>query len=143
MKTLIRTFATLAALTICSVGSSAKVFDLQHMPSGANAIPLRNADSFSVECRNNRTGVIDRESVDVDSATVTVEIPGSEPLVHHITQFSISGREVQDRFGQLGMGFYVQRAEWGQIGASRFGLILSGDRWISHHEDDTWWTCAN
>jgi hypothetical protein len=90
MKTLFRTFAALTALTICSVDSNAKVFDYRHMPKNINQ--LRNADSFSVECRNDRTGVIDRESVDVDSATVTVEIPGSEPIVHHITQFGISAR---------------------------------------------------
>jgi hypothetical protein len=141
MKTVFRAFAALTTLTICSAGSNAKVFDFQHMPKNINQ--LRNADSFSVECRNNRTGVIDHESVDVDLATVTVEIPGSEPIVHHINRFSIGGHQVQDRFGQLGMEFYVQAAGWGQIGASGVGLLLSGDRWISHHEDDTWWTCAN
>ena len=83
MKTLLRTFAVIAALAICQ--SNAKVFDLQHLPKNINQ--LRNADSFSVECRNNSTGVIDRESVDVNSATVTVDIPGSQPIVHHITTF--------------------------------------------------------
>ena len=63
MKTLLRTFAVVAALAICH-GSNAKVFDLQHLPKNINQ--LRNADSFSVERRNNSTGVIDRESVDVD-----------------------------------------------------------------------------
>lgn len=141
MAALFRTFAALTALTICSIDSYGKVFDLQHMPKNINQ--LRNGDNFSVECKSNRTGVIDRESVDVDSATVTVEIPGREPIVHHITRFSMGLHGVQDRFGQPGTEFYVQAASWGQIGASAVGLLFSGDRWVSHHEDDTWWTCAN
>ncbi len=142
MKTLLRTFAVIAALAICQ--SNAKVFDLQHLPKNINQ--LRNADSFSVECRNNSTGVIDRESVDVDSATVTVDIPGSQPIVHHITTFGINARQVQDRFGQLGYEYYLEIADWGQIGRSAVGLLLSGGYgglWLSHHEDDTWWTCAD
>jgi hypothetical protein len=102
MKTIFLTFAVLAVLAICQ-GSNAKVFDDQHMPKSPNQ--LRNGDSFSVECRNNRTGVIDRESVDVDSATVTVEIPGREPIVHRITEFNVMGRRVQDRFGQVTSNF--------------------------------------
>jgi hypothetical protein len=141
MKTLLRTFAALIALSTCSAGSNAKVFDFQHLPKNINQ--LQNADSFSVECRNDRTGVIDRESVDVDAATVTVEIPGSGPIVHHITQFVVTGHKVQDRFGQPGLELYLAVADWGRIGASGVGLLLSGNRWLSHHEDDTWWTCAN
>ena len=141
MKSIILRVAVVVALAVCSVGSSAKVFDVRHYPRKANE--LRNGDNFSVECRDRRTGVIDRESVDVDAATVTVEMPGSEPIVHHITQFSINGGPVQDRFGQLGLELHVVVAEWGQIGAIGVGLILSGDRWVSHHEDDTWWTCAD
>jgi hypothetical protein len=141
MKRFVCPAVVLMALTICSVGSKAKVFDYQHMPKNINQ--LRNADSFSLECRDNHTGVIDRESVDVDAGTVTVEIPDREPLVHNITWFSITGREIQDRFGQPGMELYLQAANWGQIGASGVGLLLSGDRWYSHHEDNTWWTCAN
>ena len=141
MTCLVRTFVALMSLTTLSVDLNAKVFDFQHVPKNLNQ--LRNADSFSVECRNNRTGVIDRETVDVDAATVTVEIPGGEPNVHHITAFSITDREIQDRFGQPGLELYLQVADWGQIGASGVGLLLSGDRWLSHHEDDTWWTCAN
>jgi hypothetical protein len=128
-------------LSVYPVTSDAKVFDIGHIPSNINQ--LRNGDSFSVECRNNNTGVIDRESVDVDAVTVTVEIPGSEPIVHRITSFSITGGEVQDRFGQPGLELHVAAAEWGRIGASGVGLLLSGDRWVSHHEDGTWWTCAN
>ena len=141
MKTLFRTFAALTVLTTCSVGSNAKVFDLQHIPKNLN--DPRNADSFSVECRNTTTGVIDRETVDVDSATVTVEIPGSEPIVHHNVGFSLGVHHISDRFGQPAVDFYVQSADWGRIGASAVGLLLSGDRWLSHHEDNTWWTCAN
>ena len=141
MKVLVRTFAGVIVLIMWSVGSNAKVFDFQHVPQNLNQ--LRNADSFSVECRSARTGMIDRESVDVDAATATVEIPGSEPLVHHITKFTITERMIQDRFGQPGVEVYLLDALWGQIGASAVGLILSSDRWSSHHEDDTWWTCAN
>lgn len=141
MKTLFRVFAVLTALTTCSVCSSAKVFDNQHVPKNINE--LRNGDSFSVKCSNDGSGVIDRESVDVDSATVTVEIPGSAPMVHHITQFAIDGRQTQDRFGRPGLELSVIVADWGRIGASGVGLLLSGGRWLSHHEDDTWWTCAN
>ena len=46
-------------------------------------------------------------------------------------------------FGQLGWEFDVQAANWGRIGATGVGLILSGNRWLSHHEDDTYWTCAD
>ncbi len=141
MKPLFLTLAALTALTLCSVGSNAKVFDFGHIPKNVNE--LRNGDSFSVECRNNGTGVIDRETVDVDAATVTVEMPGSESIVHQITSFAITGGEVQDRFGRPGLELHVVVADWGKIGASGVGLLLSGDRWLSHHEDDTWWTCAN
>lgn len=141
MKASLRMFTTLVALTTCSVCSSAKVFDLQHLPR--NYQQLQNADSFSVECRNTRTGVIDRESVDVDLSIVRVEIPGSEPVVHRITQFSVGTREVEDRFGQRAMEYYLMLAEWGQLGGIGVGLMLPPDgRWGSHHEDDSWWTCA-
>ena len=139
---LFRSFAAAAALTAYSVGSNAKVFDIQHLPKNINQ--LQNGDSFSVECRNDHTRVIDRESVDVDAAVVTVEMAGSEPIVHHITLFSIGAREVQDRFGQRGMALFVRAADWGRIGTVGVGLIFGADdRWRSHHEDDTWWTCGN
>jgi hypothetical protein len=137
MKTFFRVFATLTALTACSISSNAKVFDLQHLPS-RNPVQLRDGDNFSVECRNNRTGVIDRETVDVDAATLTIEIPDSEPVVHHITTFSINARQIYDRFGQPGMELYVDVANWGQG-----SLILSRGRWLSQHEDSTLWTCAD
>jgi hypothetical protein len=104
--------AAITALATCSIGSSAKVFDMQHVPRN---IQLQNADSFSVECRNDRTGVIDRESVDVDAATVTVEIPGSAPVVHRISQFAVNGSQVQDRFGQIGMELHLEVANWGTL----------------------------
>ena len=142
MKTLFRSFAAAAALTAYSVGSNAKVFDIQHLPKNINQ--LQNGDSFSVEYRNDHTRVIDREFVDVDAAVVTVEMAGSEPIVHHITLFSIGAREVQDRFGQRGMALFVRAADWGRIGTVGVGLIFGADdRWRSHHEDDTWWTCGN
>ena len=141
MRLFVRTFVTLSTLVILSGGSNAKVFDYQHIPKNINQ--LRNGDSFSVECRNNQTGVIDRETVDVDAASVIVEIAGSAPDVHHITKFGITGGEVQDRFGQPGLELHVVFADWGQIGASGVGLLFSGDRWYSHHEDNTWWTCAD
>jgi hypothetical protein len=138
MKTLFLIVTALTSLTVCSVGSNAKVF--QHWPENNE---LRNADSFSVECRNNRTGTIDRETVDVDAATVTIEISGSEPIVHHITGFALGVHQVQDRFGQPRWEFFVRAADWGRIGASVVGLVLTDERWYSHHEDGTWWKCAN
>ena len=133
--------AAALTLTLCSVGSNAKIFDIQHRPR--NIIQLQNGDSFSVECRNENTGVIDRKSVDVDAATVTVEIPGSAPVVHRITQFAMGTRDVQDRFGQPGMEVYVAVADWGRIGGQGLGLIFGADdRWRSYHEDNTWWMCA-
>jgi hypothetical protein len=118
---------------LCDVFDRLKrqVFDLQHPP---NVNQPRNADSFSVECRSERGGVIDRESVD--------EMPGSAPAVHHITSFALNERQVQDRFGQLGLELYVIDASWGRIGNSVVGLFVSG-HFVSHHEDNTWWTCAN
>lgn len=136
MKTLFLTLAALTALSTFSVSASAKVFDDQHLPKNINQ--LRNGDSFSVECRNMSTGVIDRETVDVDAATVTVEIPGNEPIVHHITEFSVYPRQIQDRFGQPGIEVLVMAAAWGHS-----QLFLSSDRWMSNHEDGSVWMCAN
>jgi hypothetical protein len=81
-KTLVLAATILAFLATCA---GAKVFQ----PSNFQEIQellhdLKNGDSFSVECRNNRTGTIDRETVDVDAATVTIEIPGSKPIAHHV-----------------------------------------------------------
>jgi hypothetical protein len=142
MKTTFRLFAALGALAICSAGSEAKVFsDPIHNPPDLHR--LRNADSFSVECKNNHTGVIDRESVYVETGTVVVEIPDSQPAVHHITSFSINERGAQDKFGQLAVDTYLQLVQWGTMGNSMVGLLWGGDRWTSHHEDGSWWTCAN
>jgi hypothetical protein len=133
--------AAVLPLLLCSAGTNAKVFDYQHLP--ANLQRLENADSFSVECRNDQTGVIDRESVDVDAATVTVEIPGTEPVVHRISHFGIDARQVQDRFGQVGEDLYLDLVQWGRSGNTMIGMMISNGRWLSHHEDDSWWTCAN
>ena len=53
-----------AALAVVSVSATAKVFEYGRYPSNLNL--LANADSFSVECLNGATGVIDRETVDVE-----------------------------------------------------------------------------
>jgi hypothetical protein len=141
MKTSWRTFTVLMALVTCSIGSSAKVFDAQHLPK--NPQQLQNADNFSVECRNERTGVIDRESVDVDAATVTVEIPGSAPVVHRIIRFAVGGGTTEDRFGQQAEEMHLVMANWGLIGDSGVGLWWSGERFASRHEDNSLWLCAN
>jgi hypothetical protein len=139
MKTLLR--AILAALATCPIGSSAKVFDIQHIPK--NYQVLQNADNFSVECRNERTGVIDQESVDVDAATVTVEIPGSAPIVHPITHFVVGGSQTEDRFGKPALELHLEMVDWGKIGDAGVGLIWSGERFVSRHEDNVVWWCAN
>jgi hypothetical protein len=142
MKTALSTFTVLMALATCSIGSSAKVFDLQHLPK--NYQQLQNADSFSVECRNPRTGVIDRESVDVDAATVTVEVPGSAPVVHRITHFVVNGSQTEDRFGTPALELHLEMVNWGRIGDAYVGLMWSGGRFVSRHEDNIeWWGCAN
>ena len=140
MRTL-RRFAVLMALATCSICSSAKVFDSQHIPK--NPQQLQNADSFSVECRNQTTGVVDRESVDVDAATVTVEIPGSAPVEHPIIGFAVGGGETQDRFGQPAEELHLVAANWGRIGNSGVGLWWTGERFASRHEDNILWWCAN
>jgi hypothetical protein len=134
-KALVVTLSVVTALTLCSLRSNAKVFDLRQK----NLNQLRNADSFSVECKSDRTGVIDRETVDVDAATVTVEIPDSAPAVHHITQFLIDISDVKDRFGQPAIAVHLRLANWGRD----VGLFFNGGRWYSRHDDQTTWTCAN
>lgn len=136
MRSLAPTLALVAAVS----GAHSKVFDMAHLPK--NIEQLQNGDSFSVECKNDQTGVIDRESVDVEAGTVAVEIPGKVRAVHKILTFGIGMHQGQDRFGAPSFEFYVNDAGWGQIGNSGVGLLLSGDRWLSHHEDNSWWTCA-
>lgn len=136
-----RSFASTLALVAAVSGAEAKVFDMANLPKRIEQ--LQNGGSFSVECKNNDTGVIDRESVDVDAGTVTVEIPGKVTAVHKILTFGIGLHQGQDRFGAPSFELYVNDAGWGQIGSSGVGLLLSGDRWLSHHEDNSWWTCAN
>ena len=136
-----RSFASALALVAAVSGAEAKVFDMAHLPKRIEQ--LQNGDSFSVECKNNDTGVIDHESVDVDAGTVTVEIPGKVTAVHKILTFGIDVHQGQDRFGAPSFEYYVNDAGWGRIGSSDVGLTLSGDRWISHHEDNSWWTCGN
>lgn len=128
-------------LVVCSYAdANAKTFDA--IPS---KMRLRDGDNFTVECKNVNTGVIDRESVDVDAATVTIEIPGSAPIVHKITQFSIAYDWNQDRFGTtMVVNAHLQLAEWGETPRRQgIGLVNSGERWMSHHDDDSWWNCAN
>jgi hypothetical protein len=113
-----------------------------------DAIPpkmhLRDGDSFSVECKNVNTGVIDRESVNVDAATVTIEIPGSAPVVHKITQFSVAYDMNADRFGAMDVNAHLQLALWGETASRQgIGLVNSGHRWMSQHDDDSYWNCAN
>jgi hypothetical protein len=114
---------------------------MQHIPK--NYQQLQNADSFSVECRSQRTGVVDRESVDVDAATVTVEIPGSAPVVHPITHFVVSGSQTEDRFGQPALDLHLGMVNWGRTANADVGLIWSGERFASRHEDNILWWCAN
>lgn len=73
---------------------------------------------------------------------MTVEVPGQMPAVHHIVSFAVDERQVQDHFGQMGFELHLINATWGHIGNSMVGLLWNGDRWLSHHEDNTWWTCA-
>jgi hypothetical protein len=138
----VKAYALAAALLACSVGSHAKMLPDKVLPKDWNR--LENADSFSVECRNPQTGMIDRESVDVDARTVTIESPGAEPVVHRITGFLLSGNPVQDKFGSpAGWDMYLALAAWGRTsyGAS-VGLFFSG-RWYSRHEDGATWNCAD
>lgn len=135
----------ITVLALCSLGSNAKVFDLKHIPKNINQ--LRNGDSFSVECKDNygNADVIDLETVDVDAATVTIAIPGRTSAIHTITNFAITnGRQGQDRFGQQILELHLILVEWGRVtGGTGVGLIWSDDRWLSHHDDGSWWTCAN
>jgi hypothetical protein len=57
----------------------------------------RSFQGFSVECKNDHTGVIDRETVNVDAATVTIEAPpGSKPDVFQISVFSPRVKDKSD-----------------------------------------------
>jgi hypothetical protein len=138
-KAVVSMLAVSAFVSLTPVsGAHAKVFD--HPPK---KILLQDTDSFSVECKNNKTGVIDRESVDVDSGNVTIDIPGNSPVVHKITNFSWGLHNPRDRFGAIQWEVYLQIVGWGMIGNQMVGLLLSGgERWTSHHEDDSWWGCA-
>ena len=136
-KALVVTLSAVTALTLCSLGSSAKVFDLRQK----NLNQLRNADSFSVECKSDRTGVIDRETVDVDAATVTIEVPGKAPEVHHVTNGYFDIGDAQDRFGKPLLRMRLKAVFWGAA-----SLVWNGgsdQRWFSSHADKTLWTCAN
>jgi hypothetical protein len=138
----LKAYAIAAVMIACSFGSNAKMLDDKVLPKDWNQ--LKNADSFSVECRNPQTGVIDRESVDVDARTVTIETPGKEPVIRPILQFSLGGEPVQDKFGlPSGWDMHLAFASWAHRGYESFGLILSEGRWYSRHEDDTTWNCAN
>jgi hypothetical protein len=133
----VKAYALAAAMLACSAGTHAKMLPDKVLPKDWNR--LENADSISVECRNRQTGVIDRESVDVDARTVTVEIPGADPVVHRITGFQLSGDPVRDKIGYpAGWDMYLALPAWGRTsyGAS-VGLIFSEGRWYSRHEDGT------
>jgi hypothetical protein len=143
----VKAYAIAAALLALATPADAKVLEGQNLPPGWNK--LRNADSFSVECRNVHTGVIDRETVDVDAATVTVEIPGAAPVVHRIISFAIDPKPVVDQFGQYaGWDMPLIAADWARDGDTMVGLLLVGSangprRWSSAHEDRSVWFCAN
>jgi hypothetical protein len=144
MRNVLIAAAVILAMVACS---NAKVLPGQQLP--AHWDQLRNADSFSVDCRNVNTGVIDRETVDVDAGTVTVEIPGAEPVVHRIIQFAIEPRPVVDRFDQpSGWDMPLAVATWARAGSQNFGLLLTGGvggprQWSSAHEDGSLWMCAD
>jgi hypothetical protein len=125
---------------LASPNADAKVLDI----TDPNPNQLHNADSFSVECKNNRTGVIARESVDVDAATVTIEVPGNAPEVHHITQWLLDLSDAQDRFGKPGLAVRLRLVYWDtprKVGLV-FARISGGDRWFSNQDGQTW-ICAN
>jgi hypothetical protein len=134
-----------AAMIACSIGSNAKVLEGENLPANWNQ--LRNADSFSIECKNFSTGVIDRETVDTVYGTVTIEVPGAAPIVHHITSFAIDPHPITDRFGSgLTAGWEMELviADWAQRGSTGIGLLRSPNgRWSSSHEDGSAWFCAD
>jgi hypothetical protein len=137
MKTLFCTLSGLIVLTTCSVDSNAKTFSMADMPNQVQQ--LQNADSFSIECRNDHSGVVDRETVDVDSATVTIETPGYNPIVNRITNFIVSRSTSVDRFGQRNMEAHLIMVSWG--GSTR--LFITNGRWLSSHGGNDLWSCAN
>jgi len=103
---------------------------------------LRNTDSFSVECESDR-GVIGRVGVDVDAATITIEVPGEAPAVHPITKFSMWSGDTPDRFGRTHM--HLMYVFWGS-GPDMQGVVRAtdkvvGSRWEYLPGDTTVWSC--
>lgn len=131
-------FAAAISALLASPSAHAKDIDASHMTS-AEITQLRDADSFSVECRHGN--VTDRESVDVDAATVTIEVPGKAPEVHHVTNGYFDIGDAQDRFGKPLLRMRLKAVFWGAA-----SLVWNGgsdQRWFSSHADKTLWTCAN
>jgi hypothetical protein len=103
---------------------------------------LENADSFSVECENQTTGVVDRESVDVDAGTVTIEIPGRAPVVHKILNYSLDPRDSTDRFGNHGTEVELVIVEWSKDNRlGRIDVNQGAGNFSSH--DGSGWNCTS
>jgi hypothetical protein len=135
---------TLLCAGLASPNANAKEID----PTRQDPNQLRNADSFAVECESDQ-GVIGRVGVDVDAATITVEMPGRAPEVHPITKFQVwSGDSAPDRFGKSRYkSVHLMYAFWG-TGEVMFGVVrvtdkVVGARWDYLPGDTTVWPCAN
>jgi len=105
---------------------------------------LANGDSFSVECQSDQTGVTDRESVDVDATTITIEIPGSSPVVHKILDSIMIPDRATDRFGHSAVEDEVGAVFWAKADANGvhhdglwLGPVTNGKN-ISDHAGSSW-----
>jgi len=123
-----------ALLQLLSSAAQAKFFRNSVFPRMDH---LSLADSFSVECENQKTGVVDRESVDVDAGTVTIEIPGSAPVVHKLLSYALDPHPSTDRFGNHGVEVGLVIVEWSKdFLQGRLQTDPSGN--FSSHDGSTW-----
>jgi hypothetical protein len=150
---------TVCALLITLLsGGQAKYLENKGFPL---EFKLADGDSFTVECKNDN-GVIDRESVDVDAETWTINVPGLPTVVRKIQGYLVRTSPAIDRFGQLsGFNAYVaevhykvpgskpeynnlhRRLEYKDGAWPALHVDAELDDYRSLHEDGTWWVCTH
>jgi hypothetical protein len=152
MTGIMKLLVAFALLQLLSSAAQAKFFRYDS-PQHQRTDTLKAADSFSVECENRTTGVVDRESVDVDAATVAIEIPGSAPVVHKIFSYFVDQQQSTDQFGNLGTEVEVGMIRWsktefsGDYSDPRLGQLLlpaaTGTPYGVSDHDGAVWHCTS
>ncbi len=152
MTGIMKLLVAFALLQLLSSAAQAKFFRYDS-PRQQRTNTLKAADSFSVECENRTTRVIDRESVDVDAGTVTIEIPGSAPVAHKILSYYVDQQQSTDQFGNPGIEVEVGMIRWskteysGDYSDARLGQLylpsVTGAPYGVSDHDGAVWHCTS